>query len=177
MLDHLNTLNDLTPKIRCNGRDGVDPNLLFGIDSKLFKGKPDESILESHHDEVETLIVFKGPSSALPPTHLDDHSHAENTYRFEPPQQLVQASGEVVHEELLRSSLEQVPKDVVWRLKGFVHLQEGIHILNWAFGRYDLIKADIQDMDGSLRITVMGERGEVKRAIDKFCTELQAMIL
>src|SRR6185369_5879211 len=36
VLDHLNTLNDLTPKIRCKGRSGVDPNLIFGLETSLF---------------------------------------------------------------------------------------------------------------------------------------------
>ena len=184
MLDHLNTLNDLTPKVRCNGRDGVDPNLLFGIDSKLFKGEPDKSILENHHDEVETHTVFKGLASALPHTHLDGHRHGESIHRFDSGESLQQvthgsqASSEVVDEGLLRSSLEQIPKESVWRVKGFVRLQKGFHILNWAFGRYNLIKADVEDMnDTSIRLTVMGERGEVKRAMHKFCSELQAVVL
>lgn len=184
VLDHLNTLNDLTPKVRCNGCDGVDPNLLFGIDSKLFKGEPDGLILENHHDEVETQTVFKGLASALPHTHLDGHKHEESMHRSDSSASLHQVthgsqpSSEVVDEGLLRSSLEQVPKESVWRVKGFVRLQEGLHILNWAFGRYDLIKADMEDMnDTSIRLTVMGERGEVKRAMYKFCSELHAVIL
>ncbi|KAK1229088.1 hypothetical protein PQX77_007850 [Marasmius sp. AFHP31] len=34
VLDHLHTLNDLTPKIRCKGRQ-VDPDLIFGLESQL----------------------------------------------------------------------------------------------------------------------------------------------
>ncbi|KAL4074972.1 CobW/HypB/UreG, nucleotide-binding domain-containing protein [Scleroderma yunnanense] len=187
VLDHLNTLNDLTPKIRCNGRDGVDPDLLFGIDSKLFKGKPQDGsmLLDSHHDEVQTFTVFKGLSSALPHSRLDGHNHDEGEHRCESgesSQQQVshdgQPSSETVDEGLLCSLLDQVPKESVWRVKGFVRLQGGPHILNWAFGRYDLTKADVQDMTGtSVRLTVMGERDEVKRAMRKFCGELQAVML
>ena len=61
MIDHLNTLNDLTPKVRCKGRDGVDPNLLFGLDTKLFRNPLPELALDgSHHDEVQTVTVYKG---------------------------------------------------------------------------------------------------------------------
>jgi hypothetical protein len=36
--DHLNNLNDFTPKIK--GRDGVDPNLLFGLEAMDGTVKP-----------------------------------------------------------------------------------------------------------------------------------------
>src|SRR6266403_4039738 len=36
VLEHLNTLNEYTPKIRCSGKS-VDPALIFSIDSKLFR--------------------------------------------------------------------------------------------------------------------------------------------
>ena len=73
MLDHLNTLNDLTPKIRCNGRDGVDPNLLFGVDTKLFQDSLQETNIlwgELHHDEVQTVTVFRGSGTSLVTGHL-----------------------------------------------------------------------------------------------------------
>ncbi|OBZ72678.1 hypothetical protein A0H81_07498 [Grifola frondosa] len=57
LIDHLNTLNDSTPKIRCNGRSGVDPNLILGLDSKLFSRS--ESFNDHHHNEVETVTVYR----------------------------------------------------------------------------------------------------------------------
>lgn len=42
------------------------------------------------------------------------------------------------------------------------------HVLNWAFGKYELTRMPVldasPDLDGvSVRLTVMGERGEVTR--------------
>ena len=45
LLDHINDLNDLTPRVRAEGRNGVDPALIFGLDSKLFLEK-DASLTE-----------------------------------------------------------------------------------------------------------------------------------
>ncbi|KAI6025779.1 CobW/HypB/UreG, nucleotide-binding domain-containing protein [Pisolithus orientalis] len=181
VLDHLNTLNDLTPKVRCNGRDGVDPNLIFGIDSKLFKDKSDEPLVENHHNEVQTITIFKGLSCALPRT---AHSHGSScrccsvTESSEEISQDGLSPSDSVEESFLRSALEGVPKESVWRVKGLVCLQGGMHILNWAFGRYDLTKVDVSDMDGTIiRLTAMGERGEVRKSMRRFCDELQAMVV
>lgn len=182
VLDHLNTLNDETPKIRCNGRDGVDPNLIFGIDSKLFKDRTDESVVVNHHDEVQTIAIFKGHPHALPDT---PHNHGGSDCRC---CSVTEPSGEVsqdgllpsdaVEETLLRSALGGVSKESVWRIKGLVRFQGGLHILNWAFGRYDLTKVDVSDMDGTvIRLTAMGEHGEVRRSMRRFCDELQAIVV
>ncbi|KAI5987174.1 CobW/HypB/UreG, nucleotide-binding domain-containing protein, partial [Pisolithus marmoratus] len=136
VLDHLNTLNDLTPKIRCSGRDGVDPSLIFGIDSKLFKDISDQPEVENHHDEVQTITIFKGLSCALP--HMV-HSHGSGCHCgsvAEEKSQDGQLQTDTVEETLLRSALEGVSKESVWRVKGLVRFQGGLHILNWAFG-YD----------------------------------------
>ncbi|KAI6024915.1 CobW/HypB/UreG, nucleotide-binding domain-containing protein, partial [Pisolithus microcarpus] len=134
VLDHLNTLNDETPKIRCNGRDGVDPNLIFGIDSKLFKDRTDESVV------CRLSRSSRDTRSALPDT---PHNHGGSDCRC---CSVTEPSGEVsqdgllpsdaVEETLLRSALGGVSKESVWRIKGLVRLQGGLHILNWAFGRY-----------------------------------------
>ncbi len=61
MLDHLYTLNDSTPKIKCDGKAGVDPNLIFGLDSKLFQLEDSGSKMfedGAHNDEVETLTIL-----------------------------------------------------------------------------------------------------------------------
>ena len=63
VLDHLNTLNDLTPKIKCKGRDGVDPNILFGLGTKLFMDNGSETAYDAfplHNDEVETVTIYRG---------------------------------------------------------------------------------------------------------------------
>ncbi|KAI6147019.1 CobW/HypB/UreG, nucleotide-binding domain-containing protein [Pisolithus thermaeus] len=181
VLDHLNTLNDLTPKIRCNGRDGVDPNLIFGVDSKLFKDKSDESVVVNHHEEVQTITIFRGHPRALPHTHSHGASDCRCCSVAEPLGEVSQDGllpSDAVEETLLRSALGGVSKESVWRVKGLVRFQGGLYILNWAFGRYDLTKVDVSDMDGTvIRLTVMGERGEVRKSVDRFCNELQAIVV
>ena len=170
MLDHLNTLNDSTPKIRCDRRDGVDPNLLFGIDTKLFQDSRNETNVvggEVHHDEVQTLTLSKGSGPAC---------HANHTLGA------TVHGGEgvsTIEERLLRDALEAVSKETVWRIKGFVRLESGIYILNWAFGRYELTACgkDEEPAEGyAVRLTVMGERGEVRRSLNKFGSTLGAIV-
>ncbi|KAI5985983.1 cobW-domain-containing protein [Pisolithus albus] len=182
VLDHLNTLNDETPKIRCNGRDGVDPNLIFGIDSKLFKDRSDESVVVDHHDEVQTITIFKDTRCALSGA---PHNHEGSDCRC---CSVTEPSGKCPRMDCSRvtlwkrpsfvSALGGVSKDSCWRIKGLVRFRGGLHILNWAFGRYDLTKVDVSDMDGTvIRLTAMGERDEVKKAMRRFCDELQAIVV
>ncbi|PCH42642.1 cobW-domain-containing protein, partial [Wolfiporia cocos MD-104 SS10] len=138
LIDHLNTLNDLTPKIRCEGRAGVDPDLIFGLDSRLFlEGGLHEHGHEHHHDEVETVTVL---------------------------------SAQGVEEGQLAQALDGLSKETVWRVKGFVRLARGVHILNWAFGRYELSAGGAETE--TVRLTVMGERGEVRRAAERFAARV-----
>ena len=56
------------------------------------------------------------------------------------------------------------------------------HILNWAFGRFELIPFPSLDEDQSLRgvglrLRVMGERGEVGRRVKKFADPLGAEVI
>lgn len=64
-------------------------------------------------------------------------------------------------------------------MKGFVQTENGLKILNWAFGRYELTDApssDVLGADEALKLTAMGERGEVKRAARKLAEALGAGI-
>lgn len=182
VLDHLNTLNDLTPKIRCSGRAGVDPSLIFGLDSKLFLENGDgvgkqNSSSAPHHDEVETATVWRGTK----PTghHHHDGSESCTCGHFPPAQTPAQEMlARPVQEELLKDALGGLSKETIYRVKGFVRLDSGIKILNWAFGRYDMHvwereQTTGQDLD-DIKLTVMGERGEVKKAARKFAEILGA---
>ncbi|EIN04959.1 cobW-domain-containing protein [Punctularia strigosozonata HHB-11173 SS5] len=161
VMDYLHTLNDLTPKIRTVGRS-VDPNLIFGLDTKLFSETESQktpfAMEATHNDEVETVTIYRGDASNLP-----GHAHQHDD-----------------HEKTLLDALSSVSKETVWRVKGFVLLESGRHILNWAFGRYDLIlmKDDTTTTDREagviVKLTVMGERGEVKRASRKLAAALEA---
>jgi G3E family GTPase len=179
VVDHLNTLNDQTPKINCKGRNGVDPNLIFGVDSKLFI-EPSEAYGYqdvTHNDEVETITVYRGPPKNRP--HAHEHHHAEC---LEDAGSEALSNGtddtDIIDVNDLTKSLESLSKESIWRVKGFVRLAEGVHILNWAFGRFDLTRVEGgQNGTGCVRLTVMGERGEVKRASRKFVAALHADVL
>ncbi|KAK2463466.1 hypothetical protein APHAL10511_004552 [Amanita phalloides] len=156
VIDHLNTLNDSTPKIRC-GRDGVDPNIIFGLESKLFLGMSQSpEVYHAHHDEVETIAMYRGQSTPDNPTWHPGLTKA-----------------------MVEKALEFLPKEVVWRVKGFLRLEAetqttNVYILNWAFGRYDIVPLNTGDLDHdiTIKLTVMGERGEVKKASRQFAEEL-----
>ncbi|KAF7327598.1 cobW domain-containing protein [Mycena kentingensis (nom. inval.)] len=160
VLDHLHTLNDLTPKIRCRGRNGVDPNLIFGLESTLFRD-PDAFPAPEHNDEVETVSVVSGLSLHR---HNDDHDHNHLSPTTD--------GASSIEDKQLLDALGKVSKESVWRIKGFVRLtgeRSGMFILNWAFGRCELTAMAGDDVGrGAVSLTIMGERGEVKRCIRPF---------
>ena len=181
-MDHLYTLNDQTPKLRCKGKSGVPPSLIFGLDSKrgLEPDLKETENQEEGHDEVETTTIWLGGDD---PTHKhEDHcahqcSHTNLTNR---------TGNTSVDQTTLAEALEKVPKDVIYRVKGFVLTEEsGIHILNWAFGRYDihplrLIEGEgtpaIMDGGAVVRLTVMGEKGEVGKSAKRLAEALGCLV-
>ncbi|KAG6900583.1 hypothetical protein C0993_008300 [Termitomyces sp. T159_Od127] len=172
VVDHLNTLNDSTPKIRCNGRNGVDPNLIFGLETRLFLDKKSNLGSEatpSHNDEVETVTICRGSSKS----HNLNHDHCHNCVeKIKQPSCTIEDG--IVKADLVRA-LGLLSKETVWRVKGFVKLrEEGVQILNWAFGRYDLTAMKEGEPQGTIWLTVMGERGEMRRAIRTFSAALDA---
>ena len=183
LVDHLNTLNDTTPKIRCDGRNGVDPSLIFGLDSKLYL-EQDELVLDtSHHDEVETVTVYAGPDLAQKHAHSHEgHDHdctcAANSKEESTPAVSVEDLP-LIQDVALAAALEKLSKETVWRVKGFLRMDAGVHVLNWAFGRYELTKsasADVLSDGETVKLTVMGERGEVKRQARKLAEALGASL-
>lgn len=134
----------------------------------------------SHNDEVETLTVYRGPA-------LEQYEHAHGDGECSCLQVETEEDkkaqgdegrnqGDSVAREDLLAALSGLSKESVWRVKGFVKLKgEGVYILNWAFGRFELTEMQ-GDFDGTIRLTVMGERGEVRRAIKRFCTSLDSRI-
>jgi len=186
VIDHLNTLNDTTPKIKCQGRNGVDPGLIFGLQSKLFL-EPSSAVADGdtpHHDEVETVTVYSGGT-------LEGHKHKHNESSGEcshcnsqESKDVAQGRGNFLERRTLVTALGALPKESIWRVKGFLRLCDddtntaSIYILNWAFGRHDLYAVrdetagDYLKDDEEIRLTVMGERGEVKRAATKFAVSI-----
>jgi G3E family GTPase len=149
--------------------------LIFGVDSKLFlEPGAQEDKYVSHTDEIETITIYSGSSNDRP--HAHKHHHATDGDIG------VGENGtddtDIIDMVNLTEALVCLSKESVWRVKGFVKLNDGVHILNWAFGRFDLTKVEGgMTGTGSVRFTVMGERGEVKRASRKFAAALHAEIL
>jgi G3E family GTPase len=211
-------LNELTPKIRCSGKS-VDPALIFGIDSKLFRDPlllplPNETNGE-HHNEVETTTLLRGvpvPTNAHAHAHTttpsDAHSHS-HSHSHPPPKEskaahpLPPPPPPLLDEPTLTAALRQLPKEYVYRVKGFIRFsppsasaavaadseglikpqQERWWILNWAFGRWELVGApapaaadEEEGEHGVVRLTVMGERGEVGRYAKRLAEALGATV-
>lgn len=229
VLEHLNTLNEYTPKIRCSGKS-VDPALIFSIDSKLFRdstlgpqqiveelGKPkgDLVVTTQHHDEVETLTLLR--CVPLPthehvhtttPSDAHDHHHQHPHPPSHPEESKATAAAahplSLLDEPTLTAALNQLPKESVYRVKGFIRFgfvapppstptpaaadvdsdSRPWWILNWAFGRWELVRApspvvDENDDDehGAVRLTVMGERGEVRRYAERLAEALGTAVV
>ncbi len=67
LLDHLGTLNDLTPRIKVGSDHPVRPDIIFGLDTKLFLRVGEEKVdwekmggEGKHEDEVEVRSLRRG---------------------------------------------------------------------------------------------------------------------
>ncbi|KAG8811446.1 hypothetical protein FRC19_003788 [Serendipita sp. 401] len=170
VMDHLFTLNEQTPKIKCNGKSGVDPSLIFGPDTKLFQasfsspgeGEEDKTRWINgtsglhHQEEVEVVTVRRGITGQnSDKKHLHDencsHSvHQEHHHNLDGSPfstNGVDGISTPLTKQELELALGQLPREGIYRVKGFVRIIEesestGTYILNWAFGRFELTKMD-----------------------------------
>ena len=82
--------------------------------------------------------------------------------------------------EALDCALVALPKESVWRVKGFVKFadDENIWILNWAFGRHELTPFRNGDRGGKgqVQLTVMGARGEITHLLKRFASAMGAQL-
>lgn len=138
-LDHVYTLNDDTPVIKTYERKdmAVDPDLVFGLDTRLF-------------DELKDKYLIDG--------YVDGHYSREVDLI-----QLESAREESITRDRLSDILETCSKDEVYRIKGFVKVEgEGMCILNFAFGRWEItpLTRSTSEEERGLRLTAMLARGE-----------------
>ncbi|WWC86594.1 uncharacterized protein L201_001471 [Kwoniella dendrophila CBS 6074] len=201
LIDSLNDLNDETPKIKISGdakqENPLKPDLIFGIDTKLYNlvnGEKSswENISgndkEWHGDEIETKQIYKGKQPQVKHQHDHnghDHNHAhENAHNHDHDEEIPEI--EPIGRELLDQELGKLSFEI-YRVKGIIRLQSSepkgytTNILNYAFGRYELTPIPSLDDDeklkgASLRLTVMGERGEVARRSRKLAEGLGAQL-
>jgi G3E family GTPase len=195
-MDHIGELNDSTPSVKVGPKNPLSPDLVFGLDSKLFlKGSEEAAswaalgVEGAHTDEVETKSVWRGgakPGSGKKQAHAHPNSDS-----------CTDCNG-TVHEVVTdvtpipRADLEAALAKLaasreVYRAKGIVRFpSESVagydtYVLNWAFGRFTLTHiASLDaapDLEGvSIRLTVMGERWEVRRHAKKFGEALGAQV-
>jgi G3E family GTPase len=149
VIDHINELNTDTPKIKCEGKNGVSPDLIFGIDTKLFDlaSKFSELIdprIENHHQseiDLIQIIMSRQPNLLISPF---TKKHFE-------------------------AFLESLSNNDIYRLKGFIWLTQEynkeevsqLYIVNHAFGRYTFtpIQRSLNNPDDEpilIKITIMG---------------------
>ncbi|CAO3588259.1 unnamed protein product [Absidia cylindrospora] len=147
VVDHVNELNTDTPKVKCDSTQGISPDLVFGLDTELFKvaydksGEMEEMVFDPHHQENEVDLIQIIQSSLAPSIQQQRHSR-----------------------DTLETWLKTLPKDDIYRVKGFVRLDTDgtLYILNHAFGRFTLTSVEHaetleQSKTIEIKITVMGQ--------------------
>ena len=171
VMDHLYTLNESTPKIKCIDRTGVDPSFIFGLDTKLFTPNSSHRLDDTHNVNHKN---DHDHGHDLDSTHHDEVETA-TILRLEPPNTITPTLKSSLTREKLEEGLAKLPKSSVYRVKGFLafaHTPQSpmeTFILNWAFSRFELTPFEPSPTPGetliegsTIRLTMMGERGEVK---------------
>jgi len=161
----------------------------------MTEGGDGARVVAQHHDEVETVTLLRGAPAPAAHVHTDacNHAHPHPHPRPQDPTAIPRDADAPFHEPALAAALLQLPKEYVYRVKGFVRFSgarphaaegeerpEGQQILNWAFGRWELVRvpASSPEENGELvRLTVMGERGEVRRYAKKLGEALGAEVV
>lgn len=189
LLDRLFELNDGTPHIKVSTKAPLRPELVFGLDSKLFtKGSQEADSWAAlggqgeHIDEVETKSVWRGGKKpGKKHEHKDDGcKDCEDTKEETIDETVMPIERAELEAQLSKLSFE------IYRVKGIVRFptddkRYSTFILNWAFGRHELTPMpsldESPDLQGvSIRLTVMGERGEVARMSRKLAADLGAQV-
>ncbi|KAK4685221.1 hypothetical protein P7C73_g4931, partial [Tremellales sp. Uapishka_1] len=192
LLDHLLTLNDETPYIKVGPENPLDPDLVFGLDTKLFEKTQGEKVdwealggQGKHEDEVETRRIWRGGKGGQAKT---AHDHVGDGCDCAAEQ------GEIAGEDVVPIALELLETELsklsfeVYRVKGIVRLVSDdskgytTNVLNFAFGRHELTPIpsldDDQDLKGvAFKLTMMGERGEVGRRAKKFAAGMNGQVI
>ncbi|RUS18915.1 hypothetical protein BC937DRAFT_88166, partial [Endogone sp. FLAS-F59071] len=157
VLDHINELNTDTPKVRCDPHGSISPDLIFGLDTRLFETQYDRTHI------IDELLT--------PGTHENEILKGDGGKHQENEVDLIQVTrrvgqGEVLQRNGFEAFLKTLPKEDVYRLKGFVRLHddsdEGLYIINHAFGRYTFTRVKNEKTldhtkDILVKVTVMGQ--------------------
>lgn len=128
--DRLNDLYEInldTPKIKTD-HGNISPDLVFGLDSKLFLTQKsleleEEGVSKAHQDLEVDLLELKPAQS--------------------------------YDSALLQKNLEQLPKQHFYRVKGVLRTPKGPVVLDCAFGACTL--TPVSALRGEVRVVCMGE--------------------
>jgi hypothetical protein len=194
--------------------------MLLGPQIEGGKTKGDDVTVQQqqHHDEVETVTLLRGVPVLPAHDHDHDHDHVHTTNPNDahdhdhddhghPPSHQEEPKAThpppLLDEPTLTAALSQLPKESVYRVKGFIRFPSPSlpttpaaaadeswrwRILNWAFGRWEFVRASApaspgadenedDDDRGIIRLTVMGERGEVLRYAERLAKALGAAVV
>lgn len=143
----------------------MDPNIIFGIGSTAFPETIAPSITANCGNEVEVVTIHRG--------RVRGKLHEGDDRGRAAPEEMP------MERRLLLEALQSVNKECVWRIKGLVQLQDGAFLLNWAFGRFELIShTDENQLNGDwVCLTGMGQPGEVKCALSSMAAMLDPHIM
>ncbi|KAJ3146752.1 hypothetical protein HDU89_006007 [Geranomyces variabilis] len=183
VIDRVNDLNTDTVKVHVDADKGIAPDLVFGIDSKLFEltdRASDErkwaAMIDPAHMQsdvqVATIEGRTAGSSSLASQSCNGKEHTQDCScnGEHSPAAWKSVAASPVTREALATLFEPIPADTVYRIKGFVLLAPTppatdlpqLHIVNWAFGRMELTpvrRADPAHAGVGVLLTVMGQFG------------------
>jgi G3E family GTPase len=163
VIDIVDELNTDTAKIKCEGKNGVKPELVFGLDSKWHTlTESQEDRLNDHHArEIDIIELYVDVTN------------------LEPSQQ--QALTQHLSRDKVTQFCTQLPKEDVYRVKGIVQLREDnameleAVLVNCAFGRCDLVNMTHQPANRMelVKLVIMGRglrpfRENCRLFLDKF---------
>ncbi|KAJ3164469.1 hypothetical protein HDU88_005346 [Geranomyces variabilis] len=183
VIDRVNDLNTDTVKVHVDADKGIAPDLVFGIDSKLFElsdRASDErkwaAMIDPAHMQsdvqVATIEGRTAESSSLASQSCNGKEHTQDcTCNGEHSTAALKSiAASPITREALATLFEPIPADTVYRIKGFVLLaptppatdSPQLHIVNWAFGRMELTpvrRVDPAHAGVGVLLTVMGQFG------------------
>lgn len=128
-LDDVYEVNPETPKVK-TAYGVINPNIIFGLDTKLFSTEEksheeDQHNQEHHHLEAEVIEVYK------------DMSFDASTFR---------------------KLLDELPSWDFFRIKGIVKLNARFYLVNYVLGKYDLTPYD--SYQGKPKLVFIGKNLE-----------------
>lgn len=110
VLDDVYELNPQTPKVRTN-HGIINPDLIFGLDSKLFERLEDVAFETHHKDE-----------------HHHDHEVETVDMTFD----------QMFDKTMFEKFLSSLSVSDFYRIKGIVQFEDGFFVVNYVFGKWTI---------------------------------------